>query len=73
MKQKEKQKYITPAIEVIRMENEGIMASSLGGMPSTPWGCPRRVHPQPGEELPSDTIDDNPSDDDGGLEEDPLG
>lgn len=38
MKQKEKQKYTAPAIEVIRMESEGIMASSLGDMPQRPWG-----------------------------------
>lgn len=38
MKQKEKQKYTAPAIEVIRMESEGIMASSLGDMSQRPWG-----------------------------------
>lgn len=38
MKPKEKQKYTAPAIEVIRMESEGIMASSLGDMSQRPWG-----------------------------------
>ena len=38
LKPTEKQKYTAPAIEVIRMESEGIMASSLGDMPQRPWG-----------------------------------
>ena len=38
LKPTEKQKYTVPAIEVIRMESEGIMASSLGDMPQRPWG-----------------------------------
>ena len=33
-----KAKVHAPAIEVIRMESEGIMASSLGDMPQRPWG-----------------------------------
>lgn len=37
MKQKEKQQYTAPAIEVIQMESEGIMASSLGDMGQKDW------------------------------------
>ena len=42
MKQKEKQKYTAPAIEVIRMESEGVMASSLNDMSQRPWGSSGR-------------------------------
>ena len=42
MKQKEKQKYTDPAIEVIRRESEGLMASSLNDMSQRPWGSNAR-------------------------------
>lgn len=38
MEQRKKMKYETPLIEVIKMENEGVIASSHGGdMNEVPW------------------------------------
>lgn len=38
MNQRKKLKYEAPLIEVIEMENEGVMASSMSDMGQKPWG-----------------------------------
>lgn len=50
-----KQTYQTPAIEIIEMENEGIIAASNQPMPNRPWGTevlnPAEMEPtMPGDE-----------------------
>lgn len=38
---KKREPYETPRAEIIVVENEGIMASSIDSMPNQPWGANR--------------------------------
>ena len=41
---KKKDLYVSPQVEVIKMENEGVIASSVNGMNNTDWAPKSSAH-----------------------------